>query len=390
MKHFFSVLFALLLFSLYSFSQTDYYRGYHNGFRFGCQCYDRPQKNVSVYSGSYDKGYNDGKLDGVIHAQRKMNNSNSQNSGYKYNSSDLYVPDFEMIYQVLNSKQSTHLSNQQRIDELDKQSSDVITSMMSIGRCVELSNRSGKVMLIMKAKGRALANAKYWSLDYSSNSNFVFVKNIFENYISDMKKVIQEIYAERRNTVKQINDTRSFYENVSSYPQNVPNGWHNVRVTNNVDYLSNQKVYVDGGKIVKLCVNDYYLSKIEHTQPIFNCRGFIKVSESDEYLEVFFLDLISEKGPINFVPLGTSRVAFWTDIYLDEFDDVVIVVDGVWAGTIKKSIFGAAPKCAQEGTIVFENKPGTYKYQAMSDKYDWSGTITITGDQCQTLKLSGK
>jgi hypothetical protein len=35
------------------------------------------------YSGTYDKGYDDGKLDGVLHSQRKMNNVNTQNSGYR-------------------------------------------------------------------------------------------------------------------------------------------------------------------------------------------------------------------------------------------------------------------------------------------------------------------
>lgn len=53
-------------------AQYDYYLGYQNGFKYGCQCNDLPPKNVALVSGTKEEGYKDGKLDGVIYAQKKL------------------------------------------------------------------------------------------------------------------------------------------------------------------------------------------------------------------------------------------------------------------------------------------------------------------------------
>jgi hypothetical protein len=202
--------------------------------------------------------------------------------------------------------------------------------------------------------------------------------------------IIQEIHQERKSTIKQINDTREFYKNTSNYLQNIPNGWHNVLVTNNLDILKTQKVYVENNRIIKFCVNDFYIAEMEHTQSIVNCRSFIKIKGSNDYYELFFIDLISLKGPIAFSPLTPGRVAFWTNINFGESDDIDIIVEGIWIGTISKTLYESNLECGMDGMLVYQNKPGTYKYQAISDKHDWEGTITITENQCKKMQLSGK
>lgn len=375
--------------TLGSFAQTDYYRGYSNGFRYGCQCYDYPTKNVLYHSGTYDKGYDDGKLDGVLHSQRKMNNVNTQNSGYRYNTNDLYVPDFDLVYQALNARQNAHLSNQSRIDALAQQRDDVFNSLIKL-TCAEAAKRTGRFTIASREHYRKLWKIEYWTLDYSNTNNYAYVANIFENYINEIRRIIYEIHEERRSTIKKINDTRMFYKNVSNYPQNVPNGWHNVLVTNNLDILFTQKVYVEQGRILKFCYDDWSLFEIEHNQPIVNCRSFIKLKGKDDFFELYFLDLISQKGPIAFSPLTPGSVAFWTNINFDESDNIEVIVEGIWIGMISKTLYGSNLECGMDGMLVYQNKPGTYKYRAISDKYDWEGTITITENQCKKMQLSGK
>lgn len=94
-------------------AQSNYYLGYQNGFKYGCQCYDTPTKNVAYVSGSYDDGYRDGKLDGVIYTQKKSSNSNNQNNQnydrYKphdYNNAPVYTPNYELTEKALQQKQT--------------------------------------------------------------------------------------------------------------------------------------------------------------------------------------------------------------------------------------------------------------------------------------------
>lgn len=389
MKYFY---FLNLLFAIVGplHSQSGYFMGYNNGFRFGCQCTDIPPKNVSTYTGPYDKGYADGKLDGSIYAQHKMNNRNQQNSGYRYSANDLYVPDFDLVYQALSYRQNTHLSNSQRISEYQNQDDLVFNRMIQIGRDAELIKRSGRWILAFRLKNRLLEKANYLFLDYSVQSNFNYVKSVFENYISEMKAIIDEVYSARKKTVKKISDVKVFYQNASNVNQKVSNGWHNVYVTNNLNFCEERKVYVENGIITKYCIDDCFLRNIDLSQNIVNCRSIIKLSDNEEFLEVYFLDFISQKGSLSFSPQNLGAVSFWTDITLEKYDNIDIIVEGIWIGGIERSFYGTTPACKQFGTLNYENKPGTYNYKAISNKYDWSGTITISANQCKTQKLVGR
>lgn len=109
------LLMLMLAFHFQSKSQSNYYFGYQEGFKYGCQCYDLPTRNVAFSNGSYEQGYRDGKLDGVVHAQRKSNTNTqtySRNRPYNYDNSPLYKPNYELIERSLIQKQT--LLNQRR------------------------------------------------------------------------------------------------------------------------------------------------------------------------------------------------------------------------------------------------------------------------------------
>jgi hypothetical protein len=105
------------------FSQNNYYFGYKEGFKYGCQCIDIPPKNAALTSGSYDKGYLDGKVDGLLYIRNNnVNNSSQPNNKepYEYNQ-DLQTPDFELIERILREKQRRY-NEQQRISVQSQQS----------------------------------------------------------------------------------------------------------------------------------------------------------------------------------------------------------------------------------------------------------------------------
>jgi hypothetical protein len=90
-----------------------YRRGYNDGYKYGCQCYDLPTTNLAFSNGTYNEGYKDGKLDGVIYAQKKINNKSYNTSKpHDYNNIPLYKPDYEMLERTLVQKQN--LLNQRR------------------------------------------------------------------------------------------------------------------------------------------------------------------------------------------------------------------------------------------------------------------------------------
>src|SRR5690554_3509205 len=90
----------------YAITQSNYYFGYQEGFKYGCRCIDIPPKNVAFYNGSYDEGYLDGKVDGLIYFNANSNKPSQQNSGiyskpHDYSNRKLYSSDFELMERVL-------------------------------------------------------------------------------------------------------------------------------------------------------------------------------------------------------------------------------------------------------------------------------------------------
>jgi hypothetical protein len=119
----FKYLFILFFTSSIAFGQFNYYLGYRDGYKYGCQCLNIPTKNVAYVTGSYDQGYVDGKLDGIIFIRNTQNTGNTNTYNIKPHNYDqpVYSPDFNTVYQSMAQKQQ--LLNERRIiiqEEFDK------------------------------------------------------------------------------------------------------------------------------------------------------------------------------------------------------------------------------------------------------------------------------
>ncbi|GAB3981750.1 hypothetical protein GCM10028806_52020 [Spirosoma terrae] len=81
----------------------------------------------------------------------------------------------------------------------------------------------------------------------------------------------------------------------------------------------------------------------------------------------------------------TGQAVFWTS-QSTGWNSIDVTVDGTAAGTIT-GYYNSAPNCGASVTVT--RPPGTYAYTARSNTgVTWSGNITITENQCSTMRLN--
>lgn len=163
-----SILFVLVIFSHKVNSQNNYYFGYQDGFKYACQCYDIPPKNVAYVQGSYEKGYLDGKIDGLLYIQ-KSSKSEPQviyQKPHDYNQ-PLYEPNYEIIQRALLEKQRVIDERRKIIENKYNQTIDIVVSIAQ-------RRQSGKLTESEKSRVKEYTDIlnKYVSNDVSDNYIF--------------------------------------------------------------------------------------------------------------------------------------------------------------------------------------------------------------------------
>lgn len=66
---------------------------------------------------------------------------------------------------------------------------------------------------------------------------------------------------------------------------------------------------------------------------------------------------------------------------------IEVWVEGVYIGKIQHYFDAKEPLCAQDGTLVYENRPGTYNFKAEGSSRTWNGTFTIGANGCRKKEL---
>lgn len=171
-----------VIFTFHSKAQSNYYFGYQDGFKYACQCTDIPPKNVVMITGTYNEGYRDGKIDGLIYAQRKNSSpGNYQNSRkskpYDYNNSPMYTPNYELMERVLQQKQN--LVNQRRI-EIQQYHNNIIDIMYA----AKARNNGFTQSQIDYLNWFNKESQKLASYDLTVNENYINIMN----WLSSVKR----------------------------------------------------------------------------------------------------------------------------------------------------------------------------------------------------------
>lgn len=208
----------------------------------------------------------------------------------------------------------------------------------------------------------------------------------YDKQLSDLQRQkAQAEEVEREKAINRMNQIINYYNDAKSLPINIKDGWHLVFAMNNYDFCDQRKVYVENNKITKYVIDDWSHRTVTYSLPIQYAKTSIKLKEADdELLNIFFVEAINNPNVTAAPPIKAGKINFFTNYRKGQID---VFVEGYFIGTIKKSFKEGTPSCGQDGTVVYENKPGTYNYVAKSSRHTWKGTITISGSSCSSKKL---
>jgi len=209
----------------------------------------------------------------------------------------------------------------------------------------------------------------------------------YDRQIAELKRQQKETAViEKQKSIVRMNQIIEYYNNAKSYPNKINDGWHSVYAMNNYDFCDQRKVFVENNKVTKYIIDDWSPRNVTYSIPIQNGKTSITLQETEnELINIYFLESISNPDSYSTPPVKPGTISFWTNLAKGNID---IYVEDYYIGTLKNYFSEGTPNCGQNGTIIFENKPGTYNYVAKSSKGTWRGTATISGTGCYTIKIS--
>lgn len=384
---------SALLFAKILMAQNNYFFGYQAGFKYSCQCMDLPPKNVAFYKGTYDQGYIDGKIDGLIFSKNKsINSTNKQNeinrTPHNY-SQTLYTPDFLLIERTLNARQTSYNSNKQRVDNYVNSIKETIKLIRDNKSHNSFNKKIASLYLLENDFYKDINKVYGAYLDFSLTSNLNYAMSIFDIHSNALSILISEIKNDAELTTFRINQLTTLYKTFENKNILVKDGWHLVYASNQKDFCEIRRVYVSNNRIQRYIkegpqYKEWDKSGFELNTEIVNCKSTIKLIGVEVFYEIFFINVLSEPNKFADPPLPTGKISFWTN-YTKEA--IVIYVENQYVGTLSGSFSNSTPNCGQNGTVVFSNNAGTYNYVAISGKYKWTGSITINANSCVSKKL---
>jgi len=215
----------------------------------------------------------------------------------------------------------------------------------------------------------------------------MYKQNQYDTNLQNSKLELERQQAEKkREAISLMNMVIDAYNASRSYPSRIADGWHDVYSMNKVDFCAKRKVYVQNNRITKYVVTDRYWAyrTVDYSPEIQNGKTAVTIKEDEgNFLQIFFLDYMSNPNKRATPPPTTGKVSFWSN---SQKGKIYIVVEEQFIGIIEH-YFSSAPSCQNSGTITYENKPGTYDYAATNGTNTWQGTITIKANGCSTMGL---
>lgn len=217
----------------------------------------------------------------------------------------------------------------------------------------------------------------YVPADYSLLMNILSIKHAQNERNEQLRK--EKITA-------LINQVKSYYNSLPSYPNSIKDGWHKVIATDNYDLCEEQKVYVENNKVTKYVIDNWYNKKVIYPALIKDARTMIQLEQDNgiiTMIDLFFLESINNPGSKTSVPIEAGKVSFWTNL---KDAHIKLYFDNKYVGEFSNYFTEGIPNCGQQGTISFSYKPGTYQYNATSQgtwgNTTWNGAVAITSGGC--------
>ncbi|OED36969.1 hypothetical protein AB832_05405 [Flavobacteriaceae bacterium (ex Bugula neritina AB1)] len=229
------------------------------------------------------------------------------------------------------------------------------------------------------------------NVNYSSNNfGLSMIANeisAFRNSWENRKKREEAIYKAK----SQLEIVKSTYENSSSYPEIIVDGWHSVMATDNYNYCSVAKVLIKDNQISEFVLGNWEkLSRpFELLTPINKGKALITLDfdGKTDTMELYFISDLT-KPTIVEKPLKSGYISFWSD--LGRARSIKIWFEKKYFGELGK-VYESEPECGSDGTITIEVKPGTYYFKgAGRGTISWEGKVEAQENLCLSYVLNKK
>lgn len=180
---------------------------------------------------------------------------------------------------------------------------------------------------------------------------------------------------------------KSNYMSHDTYPEQIVDGWHNVIVTDNLNFCREAKVLVADNRITEFAIENCFRVGFTAAGQIRKAKNLITLhnfnSEELSVAEVYFV--YDMDGPsLTSAPEEPGYVSFWTKktsfLYYD-----IIINDTTHEGLKQKT--KDTPGCGDPNTLTVALKPGTHTFRAMKSGNDLEGTLDIKPGQCLVMEL---
>ncbi|MBK8228116.1 MAG: hypothetical protein IPK70_13205 [Flavobacteriales bacterium] len=222
-------------------------------------------------------------------------------------------------------------------------------------------------------------------------NSFDYAVYSFTNILRDInanKKEEQQQALRAQQSMAKLNMIKGQYASYPEYPEAIVDGWHNVVVTDNMNFCSNAKVLVKDNRIIKFVVNECVPLNFLAMSPIRNGKTIITLrgANNDQLniIEVYFLFDLDEPVLVD-KPEQPGYVCFWTTS--QSYDKVHLKLDGQWMEKMTVE-FDDMPDCFSNGMVCRILKPGTYSYMAQrSGGADSQGTFEVRKNECLRIRI---
>jgi hypothetical protein len=232
-----------------------------------------------------------------------------------------------------------------------------------------------------------------------SKSNFYFgsdLKYAVDKFVGVWEESVRnkkesEMYnREEEHSIEKLDAIKKQYNSYTSYPDVITDGWHNVIVTDNVNFCKNAKVLVKDNKVQDFVIDDWiHIPTLSMGNPHIK-KGFITLSMQDfngEQLSImdtyFIYDL--DAPAITTTPSQAGYVCFWSNE--SRYYQILIKVEGEKLPNLSQQ-YDKEPNCFSGGMVCKMYKPGNYNFIALGrGSKKWKGYFEIKPGMCLRYKL---
>ncbi|HTC01399.1 MAG TPA: hypothetical protein VK705_12025 [Ferruginibacter sp.] len=195
---------------------------------------------------------------------------------------------------------------------------------------------------------------------------------------------------EEEHSIEKLAAIKTQYNGYTSYPDSITEGWHNVIVTDNVNFCKNAKVLVKDNKVQDFVIDDWIHVPVLSMGSQHIKKGFITLSMQDfngEQLAImdtyFVYDL--DAPAITTTPSQPGYICFWSNE--SRYYQIIIKVEDERLDNLTQQ-YENEPPCFSKGMVCRMYKPGVYNFIALGrGSKKWRGAFRIKSGMCTRYKL---